>query len=54
MFENIIDEGRLVILPIIKDSNILGSIIIISKEKKEEIIKIAKIINQLIKEIVDN
>lgn len=54
LFENIMDEGRLVILPIIKDSNILGSIIIISKEKKEEIIKIAKIINQLIKEIVDN
>lgn len=53
LFENIIDEGRLIILPVIKDSDILGSIIIISKEKTEDLIKIAKIINNLIKSTID-
>lgn len=53
LFENMVDEGRLVILPIIKDSDILGSIIIISKEKIEELIKITKIINHLIKNTMD-
>lgn len=53
LFENTIDEGRVVILPIIKNSDILGTLIIISKEKKEEIIKIAKIINNLIKNQID-
>lgn len=53
LFENTIDEGRLIILPIIKNSDILGTIIIVSKDKSEEIIKISKIINNLIKNVID-
>ena len=50
--ENLIDEGRLTILPIIKDSDILGSIVIISKEKIDDILKTVKIINSLIKNMI--
>lgn len=53
LFENTIDEGRLIILPIIKNSDILGTIIIVSKDKSEEIIKISKIINNLIKNVIN-
>lgn len=53
LFDNTIDEGRLIILPIIKNSDILGTIIIVSKDKSEEIIKISKIINNLIKNVID-
>lgn len=53
LFENTIDEGRLIILPIIKNSDILGTIIIVSKDRSEEIIKISKIINNLIKNVID-
>lgn len=54
LFENTVDEGRLVILPIIKDSDLLGTIIVISKDKIEEIIKMSKIINNLIKISLEN
>ena len=50
--ENSIDEGRLTILPIVKDSDILGSIVIISKEKIDDILKIVRIINSLIKNMI--
>lgn len=54
LFENTVDEGRLVILPIIKDSDLLGTIIVISKDKIEEIIKMSKLINNLIKISLEN
>lgn len=54
LFENTVDEGRLVILPIIKDSDLLGTIIVISKDKIEEIIKMSKLINNLIKISIEN
>ena len=53
LFENIIDEGKLVICPIVKDSDILGTIIVISKDKIEDLIKITNIINNLIKNTIN-
>ena len=52
--ENTIDEGRIVIHPIIKDSDLLGTIVIISKEKIIDLINTSKIINNLIKDILDS
>lgn len=54
ILENKIDEGRLVLLPIVKDSDLLGSIVIISNEKINELINVAKTINNLIKDIIES
>lgn len=54
LFENQIDEGRLVILPLVKDSDLLGSIIIVSNDKTNEMVKTSKIIEILIKNILDH
>lgn len=53
LFENQIDEGRIVVLPLVKDSDLLGSIIIISDDKINEMIKTVKIIEILIKNILE-
>ena len=54
ILENVIEEGRLVINPIVKDSDLLGTIIIISNNKINELIDISKTINCLIKDIIDS
>ena len=51
---NTIVEGRLVILPIVLNSDLLGSIIVISHDSIDRIIEIAKIINNIIKKIIVN
>jgi len=43
------EEGRLIIFPIVINSDLLGSIIIISKENINNLLNTAKIINNLIK-----
>lgn len=53
LFENQVDEGRIVVLPLVKDSDLLGSIIIISDDKINEMIKTVKIIEILIKNILE-
>jgi hypothetical protein len=52
--ENITEEGRIVINPIVKDSDLLGTIVIISNNKINELIDVSKIINALIKDIIDS
>lgn len=47
--ENIIKEGKLVIYPIVINSDLLGSILIISNDKIENVLNYAKVINNLIK-----
>lgn len=46
--ENIIEEGKIVINPIVLNSDLLGSIIIIGKSSSGELNKISKIIVKLI------
>ncbi|MBQ6285290.1 MAG: AbrB/MazE/SpoVT family DNA-binding domain-containing protein [Bacilli bacterium] len=47
--KNIIKEGKLVIYPIVINSDLLGSILIISNDKIENVLNYAKVINNLIK-----
>ena len=49
---NLIIEGKIVILPIVLDSDLLGSIIVISNDNIKNMITISRIINNLIKNIV--
>ena len=46
--ENIIEEGKIVINPIVLNSDLLGSIILIGKSSSAELNKISKIIVKLI------
>ncbi len=46
---DVIKEGKIVIFPIVINSDLLGSIIIISKDNTNNLINTAKIINNLIK-----
>lgn len=47
--KNMIKEGKLVIYPIVINSDLLGSILIISNDKIENVLNYAKVINNLIK-----
>ncbi len=47
--ENIIKEGRLVILPIVINSDLLGALLIISKDNINNLINTVKIINNIIR-----
>ena len=49
---NLIKNGRLLILPVVFNSDLLGSIIIVSSDNTKNIISIAKIIDNLIKKIL--
>ena len=54
IFQNNIEEGRIVIHPIVINSDLLGTIIIIGQEKINDLINISKIINNLIKDILES
>ena len=49
---NLVIEGKIVILPIVIDSDLLGSIIIISNDNINQLICISRIIYNLIRNIV--
>lgn len=51
--KDIIEEGKLVIMPIIVNSDLHGGIIIISSEKISDLTKISKIIYNLIKDKIE-
>ncbi|MGM9878316.1 MAG: AbrB/MazE/SpoVT family DNA-binding domain-containing protein [Bacilli bacterium] len=51
---NTIDEGKSVIQPIVIDSDLLGAIIIVGKDKIENIVNTSKIINNIIKSNILN
>ena len=50
---NIVVEGKIVLLPIVIDSDLLGSIIIIANDNINNMINISKIIYNLIKGIIN-
>lgn len=47
--ENIVEEGRIVIFPIVENSDLLGALIIVSNDNINNMINNVKIINNLIK-----
>ena len=49
---NLIVEGKIVILPIVLNSDLLGAIIIIDKDNINSLINTAKIMNNLIKKLL--
>ena len=49
IFENIIEEGKVIIYPIVIDSDLLGTIIIVGNYKSIDMLNVCKIINNLIK-----
>lgn len=51
---DVIDEGRSVIQPIVIDSDLLGAIVIIGKDKINNLINTSKIINNIIKSNILN
>jgi AbrB family looped-hinge helix DNA binding protein len=54
LFDNHIEEGRIVIHPIVINSDLLGTIIVIGQERISELINTTKIINNLIKDILES
>lgn len=50
--DNINEEGRMVIYPIVLNSDLLGSLILISNDNINNIVSNSKILNNLIKNIV--
>ena len=51
--DNIIEEGRIVIFPIVLNSDLLGSLILISNDNINNIITNSKILNNIIKSIAN-
>lgn len=50
--DNLMKEGRIVIMPVVYNSDLLGSIIIISNDSIKNLINCAKIIDNLVKKIL--
>ena len=50
--DSIIEEGKIVIYPIVFDSDLLGSLILVSNDNINNIVNNSKILNNLIKSIV--
>ncbi len=50
--DSIIEEGKMVIYPIVFDSDLLGSLILVSNDNINNIVNNSKILNNLIKSIV--
>ena len=50
--QRMIEEGKMVIYPIVFDSDLLGSLILVSNDNINNIVNNSKILNNLIKSIV--
>ena len=54
LFENKIEEGRIVVNPLVINSDLLGTIVLIGKDKINDLINISKVINNIIKDIIES
>lgn len=54
IFENKIEEGRIVINPLVINSDLLGTIVLIGNEKINDLINVSKVINNIIKDIIES
>ncbi len=50
--DNLIKEGKIVIMPIVYNSDLLGSVIIVSNDNIKNLINCAKIIDNLVKNVL--
>ena len=54
LFENKIEEGRIVVNPLVINSDLLGTIVLIGNNKINDLINISKVINNIIKDIIES
>ena len=54
IFENKIEEGRIVINPLVINSDLLGTIVLIGNDKINDLINLSKVINNIIKDIIES
>ena len=54
LFENKIEEGRIVVNPLVINSDLLGTIVLIGNDKINNLINISKVINNIIKDIIES
>lgn len=54
IFENKIEEGRIVINPLVINSDLLGTIVLIGNDKINALINVSKVINNIIKDIIES
>lgn len=54
IFENKIEEGRIVINPLVINSDLLGTIVLIGNDKINVLINVSKVINNIIKDIIES
>lgn len=54
LFENKIEEGRIVVNPLVINSDLLGTIVLIGNDKINDLINISKVINNIIKDIIES
>lgn len=54
IFENKIEEGRIVINPLVINSDLLGTVVLIGNEKINDLINVSKVINNIIKDIIES
>lgn len=54
LFENKIEEGRIVVNPLVINSDLLGTVVLIGNDKINDLINISKVINNIIKDIIES
>ncbi len=54
LFENKIEEGKIVVNPLVINSDLLGTIVLIGNDKINNLINISKVINNIIKDIIES
>ena len=54
IFENKIEEGRIVINPLVINSDLLGTIVLIGNDKINDLINVSKVINNIIRDIIES
>lgn len=54
IFENKIEEGRIVINPLVINSDLLGTVVLIGNDKINDLINVSKVINNIIKDIIES
>lgn len=54
IFENKLEEGRIVINPLVINSDLLGTVVLIGNDKINDLINVSKVINNIIKDIIES
>ena len=54
IFENKLEEGRIVINPLVINIDLLGTVVLIGNDKINDLINVSKVINNIIKDIIES